>query len=335
MKKILLIFIVCCMLFFLLYTVIANRDKIIKIKEDSAKGFNYTYFLYIPAYIDKSKSNRVMVECNNTGSHNESMTEGLTKEQLKGTGGYKLASSLAIPFVFPAFPRPADGPYSGVYTHDLGRAAMLIPSGDKLGRIDLQMAAMIKDAQRRLEAEGINIESRVLLYGFSASSHFANRFALMHPDMVRAVAAGGINSLPALPVPEWNDTKLRYPLGISDLKNISGINFKMDEYKKVSQYIFMGDSDTNDTAAAGDCFEEQDTGIIYNLFGVKQVPDRFNTMKDIFSRLDLPAQFVLYKNVGHQGLAGKIFDDVVDFFNKNSGSEGILTMVNYHESPLD
>jgi hypothetical protein len=95
----------------------------------------------------------------------------------------------------------------------------------------------------------------------------------------------------------------------------------------------MGDSDTNDTAAAGDCFEKQDTEIIHKLFGVKQVPDRFNTMKDIFSNLELPVQFSLYKNVGHWGLYGHIQDDVIDFFNKNSGTEGNLVKINYHENP--
>lgn len=312
-----------------------SQGKLIKITADSKKGFNYSYFLFIPTTINKDKSNRLMVECNNTQYHKESLTEGLTEEQATRTGGYDLALQLNIPFLFPAFPRPADGPYNGVYTHDLGRSTITIPKTDKLGRIDLQMVEMIKDAQSRLAKEGIKVESKVFLFGFSASSHFANRFALLHPDMVRAVATGGINSLPILPVKQWSNTDLRYPLGIADLKEITGINFSMSEYKKVAQYIFMGDADTNDTAAARDCFDPEDTQIIYKLFGEKQVPNRFNKMKDIFSELDIPAQFALYKNVGHWGLYGKIKDDLVEFFEKNSGTDNGLVKIQYHENPAN
>jgi hypothetical protein len=311
-----------------------GQGKLLKIAADSTKGFNYAYFLFIPNTIDKTKSNRLMAECNNTGYHKESLTEGLTEESATMTGGYDLALQLNIPFLFPAFPRPADGSYQGVYTHDLGRTTLTIPETEKLGRIDLQMVAMIKDAQSRLAKEGITVEYKVLLYGFSASSHFANRFALLHPDMVRAVATGGINSLPILPVTKWSNTSLRYPLGIADLKEITGIDFNMAEYKKVAQYIFMGDADTNDTAAAIDCFEPQDTQMIYKLFGKQQVPDRFNKMKDIFSELEIPAQFALYKNVGHWGLYGKIKDDVVIFFEKNLGNADGLVEIPYHENPV-
>lgn len=310
-----------------------NEGKIVKISADSSKGFNYPYFLFIPDNSSQNKNNRMLVECNNTGYHKESMTDELSEKQLTDTGGYGLAQQLNTPFLFPSFPRPADGLYDGVYTHDLGRTTLTIPADEKLGRIDLQMKAMIKDAQNRLSSQGIKVEDKVLFYGYSASSHFANRFALMHPDAVRAVVTGGINSLPILPMSEYNNTNLRYPLGIADLKNITGIDFNLKEYKKIPQYIFMGDSDTNDTAAASDCFDPQDTDIIYRLFGEKQVPDRFKRMKDIFREAGIPAQFVLYRNVGHQGMYGRIKDDVIEFFNRNSGTEVGLVEIKYHENP--
>lgn len=315
---------------------ISNNDgKIIKVNAKPSAGFNYSYFLFIPNNINKTAKNNLLIECNNIGVHSEKVTDILTEEQIITTGGYQLANRLGKPFLFPSFPRPFDGKYAGTYTHDLGRTTLLIPSSEKLGRLDLQMVAMIKDSQSKLRTEQINVNDKVLAYGFSASSHFSNRFALLHPDIVKAVAVGGINSLPILPIGSYNNTTLRYPLGISDLKDIANIDFNLAEYKKVSQYIFMGDSDTNDTAAAGDCFEKQDTDIIYNIFGVKQVPDRFNTMKGIFKQLDVPAQFVLYKNVGHQGMAGHIIDDVVEFFNNNSDEDKENVEVKYHEYPLN
>ena len=76
--------------------------------------------------------------------------------------------------------------------------------------------------------------------GFSASGTFANRFAILHPTVVRAVATGGVNSIPTFPTDRWEDTILRYPVGIADVREIADIEFDEAAYKKVSQYIYMG-----------------------------------------------------------------------------------------------
>lgn len=313
--------------------IVNPSGKLMKIRANPDKGFNYAYFLFIPDSTDKSKTMHLLVEGNNTGYNLTKFTEELTQDQITGAGGYQLANGLGTPFLYPAFPRPSDGPYNGIYTHDLSRQTMQIPADDDLGRIDLQLVEMIKDAQKRVASEGVKVESRVLIYGYSASSHFGNRFALLHPQMVRAVATGGINSLPVIPAPEWKKTKLRYPLGINDLKELTDIDFVMAEYKKIPQFVFMGQEDTNDTAAAGDCFEPQDTQIIYSLLGKNMTGDRWDTVKAIFSELGIPAQFVLYQRVGHWGMHGYIFDDVVDFFRKNTSNNNALVEIKPHVNP--
>ena len=74
--------------------------------------------------------------------------------------------------------------------------------------------------------------------GFSASGNFVNRFAILHPDRVRTVAAGGVNSMPILPLKELQGAKLILRVGISDISNFPEINFNIEEYKGVAQYIY-------------------------------------------------------------------------------------------------
>lgn len=118
-------------------------------------------------------------------------------------------------------------------------------------RIDLQLIEMIKDAQRLFRNNDVQIRDRVFIHGFSASGTFANRFAILHPRIVKAVVAGGINCIPTFPTNQWHGILLRYPVGIADLKEIAGIDFNEKTYKQVSQYIYMGYLDRNNTIPYG------------------------------------------------------------------------------------
>ncbi len=123
-------------------------------------------------------------------------------------------------------------------------------------RADLQLIAMIKDAQSQLAANNIKTADKVFLSGYSASAKFAQRFAIIHPDMVRALAAGGIAGTTVLPFVKYDGTSLRYPVGIFDFKELTGKEFVLETYKKVDQYLYMGGIDTNDATQFRDCFEE-------------------------------------------------------------------------------
>ena len=156
--------------------------------------------------------------------------------------------------------------------------------------------------------------------GFSASGTFANRFAILHPTVVRAVAAGGINSIPTFPTNRWNDVTMRYPVGISDVKEIADIEFDETAYKKISQYIYMGALDDNDTVPYRDAYDAVDAELVESLVGVKMMPDRWYISQAIYKALDIPAQFVTYENIGHE-IKAEVIEDIVAFFEANSEAE--------------
>src|SRR5438552_835280 len=75
---------------------------------------------------------------------------------------------------------------------------------------------------------------------FSASAGFVNRFATLHPEAVRAIAVGAINALPMYPLEGYQGVKLPFPLGIADLKSLTGADFDAKAYGQVSQFLYMG-----------------------------------------------------------------------------------------------
>ena len=134
------------------------------------------------------------MEPNNTGTTDDDpavharSAERLAKDSYATT----IADRLAAPLLVPTFPRPAST--WRAYTHALDDDTLRIDEG-VLERVDLQLLAMIDDAIALLRRHELAVEDDVFMHGFSASGTFTNRFAVLHPARVRAVASGGVNAI--------------------------------------------------------------------------------------------------------------------------------------------
>jgi hypothetical protein len=285
---------------------------LLKVHPGIGKGYNYPYYLFIPDNVDKKVINRLLVEPNNSGVVTSCYDYQDSRARSIAISYYRYrsaAAELKIPFLVPIFPRSDPK----IYTHNLSREAILTKEKD-ISRLDLQLIAMMDEAKRILDEKGIKTYNRVFLQGFSAAGSFVNRFSLLHPDKVRAVSFGGFGAIPMFPIEEWEGIKLNYPLGVADLKEILNIDFYMNKYVKIPQFVHMGEKDTNEPATYSDCFSKEDEEKIYKILGKKVFPDRWNKCKEISERLKLPARYVSYKNVGHN--VGS-WEDIVEFFKSN------------------
>ena len=292
-------------------------DKLLcRVSENPVEGFNFPYYLLIPQGVDLNKPVYLLVEPNNTGvGSNFVSLDKNTKGAIETCSASSIARKLKIPLLMPVFPRPG----GTLYTHALDRETLLIRDGD-LKRIDLQLIAMIAHAQKLLRHNNVKVNEKIFMNGFSASGTFTNRFAILHPTVVRAVATGGINSIPTFPTNCWNDVTLRYPVGIADVKQIADVGFDEVTYKGVSQYIYMGALDDNDTLPYRDAYDEEDAELVKNLIGVKMMPDRWHLSQSIYRALEIPAQFVTYNDTGHE-IKDEMVDDITAFFEANAGDE--------------
>ena len=107
-------------------------------------------------------------------------------------------------------------------------------------------------------------------------------------------------------------------IGVSDIYEIADIDFSMDNYKAVPQYIYMGSMDDNDTLPYDDAFGEIERQIINDLLG-SNMKERWEKPKDIYMQLGIPAEMVMYDGVGHMS-TDEIIDDISSFFKKIQSS---------------
>ena len=308
-----------------------SAPTLIEVPAVESSGFYFPYYLYIPQDLSRSEPVRLLVEPNNTGQTTDDFeVHRASAKRLASAGNVRrLADRLHAPLLVPVFPRPSS--QSKIYTHYLDRDSMLIKDGP-LTRIDLQLLSMIRHARQMLGDAGIATRARVFMYGFSASAGFVNRFATLHPEAVRTIAAGAINALPMYPLESYEGVKLPFPLGIADLKSLTGAEFDAKAYGEVSQFLYMGYLDRNDTFPFGDAWDDGERELIAKLFGKEMMPDRWERAQQIISTLKIPVQTVTYNGVAHNTLP-EMWDDIFSFFQANDLAAG-LTRITPHEYPF-
>ena len=300
--------------------------QIFQVEADPKKGFQYPYLVRIPKQY-RQQDAHLFVEPNNTGTTDDDFETHEKSAQRLITKSYvtQIADRLQVATLVPIFPRPRSD--WQCYVHALDDDT-LKATKQKFYRVDLQLKAMIKDAQTLLRSNKFEVADQVIMHGYSASGTFANRFAVLHPELVRACAAGGVNAIPIFPVAEFEETKLNYPIGIADIEQVAGKPFNKDAYDQVSQFIYMGDFDRNDTTLYRDAFSEQQAELVHKLIG-KEMPDRWKKVQKIFNQLEIHAQLVTYNATGHE-IRDEILGDVVAFLSANLGEKRrTIDPVNY------
>ena len=296
------------------------------------KGFFFGYAIFIPEGCKTDTT--LLVHCCNTGG--AGITDGKldrTKPSITledGELAAKLQSfspnealwcgyDLKMPVLTPLFPR-----VRGFYTHyltskvynndvsdlikineewkDYGYLSKeeIIIIKEKLVDLPKQLANMLDNAKDVLTVLGINIDSKVILEGYSASAKFANLFTALHPEKVKACVAGGTSGNIILPMKQLEGQELKFPLGIADVKD-----FDLESFAKIPQFYFIGDQDNNDPAEVKeivdgkyipeypDCYTTHETTQIHTLLG-KTVQERFEKTKEYYEQYGINAKFKKY-----------------------------------------
>ena len=168
--------------------------------------------------------------------------------------------------------------------------------------------------RKRMSKDGLTFEKRVFMSGFSAQGMFTNRFTFLHPDRVKAAAIGSPGGWPIAPVENYKDKSLRYPIGVADIKKVSGKKLDLAILKKVPLFVFMGSKDTNDSVPFDDSYDHEDRDLINPLFGETPV-SRWAISESLYKQTGLNATFKMYKDVAHT-ISSEMRDDIRAFFLK-------------------
>lgn len=321
------------LLLFLAASVLVSCEKepageLLLIEKDPGKGFNFPYYLFIPDQLSDSSEKYLIVEPNNTGIATDDFQLHLEKAGRTASkdfylGNY-LAANLKFPLVVPVFPRSKIT--GNMYTHSLDRDVML-QKGNELERPDLQLLQMIADARQKLRERGIETKPEILMTGFSASGTFANRFSLIHPDRVKAVAAGGLNGILMLPLSEEKGYELNFPAGTNDFETLFGKAFDSTAFKNTPQLLFMGALDENDALPYDDAYDPGEREAITAVLGAQMLPERWNNSRKLYAREGVKAQVKTFLNIGHEH-PEQVKQEILGFFRrsleeKEAGSAGL------------
>ena len=313
-------------------TVLADREA----------GFYWDYLLYVPVSV---KSRYLLVIPNNTGYEENDIAFHRAAAQDLIREMSVLADELGCPLLVPVFPRPA-GDLEAYYTHNLDRDVLLMDQ-EGYQRLDLQLLAMLDDARERLKAEQVDTDERFLMWGFSASGTFADRFSLLHPDRLKAVAGGGCTH--SLPFAAYGGENLPYPIGTYDYETITGHPFDDQAFAALPRFLYKGDQDPGGTETvdgvtypANEYFErfvrepletgldslpvpivqgfnmteDEEQSIKYRIYDGAVLVDEFRAVREIYAEAGLTnTHFKLYPGVGHD-ITDEMMGDVIVFFRK-------------------
>lgn len=108
-------------------------------------------------------------------------------------------------------------------------------------RIDAHYLECIESAKKKIkEITGKSVAEKVFLNGYSASGVFAQRFALIHPEVVSKCCVGG--AVGTIPIP---DETLPYPCGIKDFEELFNREFDLENYKQISFAYYVGEHEAS------------------------------------------------------------------------------------------
>lgn len=185
--------------------------------------------MYFAIPLSENTNGQLVVEANNLESGN--LQEIIEQGTQTGIRLAQLTRDLPSPIVIPLIPSYRDYPY----LQQLSQDCFSISRDDRNYRIDEQVVKIICRAKSILEQErGLVVKDRIFLNGYSSSGVFAQRFALLHPDIVETACIGGASG--SIPIPT---EKLAYPLGIADYESLTGKRFDLESYSKLSLDIML------------------------------------------------------------------------------------------------
>lgn len=103
-------------------------------------------------------------------------------------------------------------------------------------RPDLNVVEVINKAKEIMKNQyNIELNDKIFLNGYSSSGCFAQRFSLIHLELIDTACIGGASG--SIPIP---NSDLDYPLGIKNYEELFGKKFDIQEYKKITFDYYVG-----------------------------------------------------------------------------------------------
>jgi len=326
--------------------------QIIRVPAMPEKGFNFPYYIRIPSTNYKNQNDNlnekryIIMDTANSGPSSLDGTEYWVKETLKNQSQLtvQVAEQMWTPMIMPTTPRShvcygyGSDPNcidEHSFDRDIVRLDKLLSENhgkeieygyQSKGLIaqdylnyDKQLIAMFEHAAQYLNSYNQNVQiDKMILTGYSSGGTFSDRFTMLHPERVKAVASGATLDDMVMPVTSHKGQTLVFPVGISDYKQITGKNFDINAINKVAKLIYMGKSDNNVTLPYTDAFSEEERQSIIKAFSENTL-ERAYSMMNLYHESGGEAMFILDKDIEH-GVSNEMAQYQLEFLLANRKS---------------
>jgi len=282
------------------------------VEHSSTEENPYTFFTYFPKSATRKQNITIVVWPHGGNMNNDDYS--YHKEQAENTINWlKTYSEIyQTPILVAAIPR-----VNHLDVHSLHPGTFTTTS-EMLSRPDLKIIdAVWNQYIPEIRETGINVSEKIFMMGFSSPGMFTHRFAMFHPERLKAIWICGEAAAP-IPAEIMSGTPLNYPLGTRNFEDLSGTPFDFDEYKSIPHFICVGENDTNpnnDTTTYTDIFSGAQGTFIRSNFGETN-PDRIRYYYEFLVSVGVQAQFKLYRGTGHQiteGMKNEAFEFLVSW----------------------
>lgn len=178
-------------------------------------------------------------------------------------------------------------------------------------RPDLNVVEAINKAKEIMKNQyNVNLNDKIFLNGYSSSGCFAQRFSLIHPELIDTACIGGVSGSISIPTKD-----LDYPLGIKNYEELFSKKFDIEEYKKIIFDYYVGSLEC-ETKSSDRTDENGNLAPIHDMnYFVKSVPTavgethRKNLGQDMFERakntieilrnIGLNISYIIIPNTAH------------------------------------
>jgi len=212
---------------------------------ESNENIQYNWFSYLPARISKEEPLYIWVNSVNGFYPPSDDYKSFTDEaRLWINDSRQPATSNNLVSLIPIIPRPST---NHVYAVAFDWKVFLPSSDPFVQHPEKQVNLMIDKLIDDLSHDGYNVQDKVFIEGFSAGCMFAQRYTIIHPERVKAMAGEQCGGSLVMPFQEIDGEKVNWPLGINDFESLLGFQFDEGSYKEVPHFIYIGDKDVNNS----------------------------------------------------------------------------------------
>lgn len=204
----------------------------------TVNGSMFPYILVYPKTIDEN-CELIVDTLNTLNTHSTKEREVTFIYGAEKIGSY-VRSQINAPMLYVYVPGENENePY---YQH---LARECFTSNDlKYPRCDLLVKQSILDAQKKLRSiSGKDVSDKIVLNGYSTSGVFAQRFAVIHPEIISKAIIGAATG--SIPIPSKD---LDWPFGIRNFEELFGKKFDEDSYKKIQFAYYVGELEARETS---------------------------------------------------------------------------------------